>query len=108
MILLIALAGVGALAAPAAPPGSVLIDDFKDAGRWQASASDQVQSRLSQDAQGAMCLHYDFGRVSGYAVARRRLALELPAHYRFTLQLRGEGAPNAFQPPIESLPKREC
>ena len=57
---LAALAGVGALAAPAAPPGSLLIDDFKDAGRWQATASDQVQSRLSQDAQGALCLHYNF------------------------------------------------
>ena len=94
---LAALAGVGALAAPAAPPGSLLIDDFKEAGRWQATASDQVQAHVSPDAQGALCLHYNFGRVSGYAVARRTLALELPAHYRFTLRLRGEGAPNAFQ-----------
>ena len=98
----VASAGVAALVAltlslALAAPAPQLLDDFRDTSRWQASASDQVQARLSQDAQGALCLHYDFGRVSGYAVARRTLALELPAHYRFTLRLRGEGAPNAFQ-----------
>ena len=94
---LAALACIDAEAGPAASGNSLLIDDFKDAGRWQATASDQVQARVSPDAQGALCLHYNFGRVSGYAVARRTLALELPAHYRLTLRLRGEGAPNAFQ-----------
>lgn len=74
-----------------------LLDDFRDVSRWTASASDQVQARINTDAQGAMCLHYDFGRVSGYAVARRTLALELPAHYAFTLRLRGQGEANAFQ-----------
>ena len=78
-----------------------MLDDFHDLGRWQASASDQVQARLSSEksASGgtAMCLHYDFGRVSGYAVARRSLALDLPAHYGFTLRLRGHGAANALQ-----------
>ncbi|OYU74758.1 MAG: hypothetical protein CFE45_34100, partial [Burkholderiales bacterium PBB5] len=74
-----------------------VIDDFRDASRWQASASDQVQARVAPSAQGGLCLHYDFGRVSGYAVARRAVALQLPAHYRFTLRLRGIGAANAFQ-----------
>ena len=83
--------------AAGAVPSSRLIDDFRDAGRWQASASDQVQVRVAGDGRGATCLHYDFGRVSGYAVARRTLALELPAHYAFTLRLRGNGPPNAFQ-----------
>ena len=83
--------------AAGAVPSSQLIDDFRDASRWQASASDQVQVRVAGDGRGATCLHYDFGRVSGYAVARRTLALELPAHYAFTLRLRGSGPPNAFQ-----------
>ena len=78
-------------------PADELLDDFKDLSRWSATASDQVQSRISTDARGAMCLHYDFGRVSGYAVARRALPLDLPAHYAFTLRLRGQGAANAFQ-----------
>ena len=74
-----------------------VIDDFRDAARWQASASDQVQARVAPGAQGGLCLHYDFGRVSGYAVARRAVALDLPAHYRFNLRLHGSGAANAFQ-----------
>ncbi len=87
-----------ARSAPAAQPGhSVLLDDFSQVGRWQASASDQVQARISRDASGAMCLHYDFGRVSGYAVARREMPLDLPEHYAFTLRLHGRGAGNAFQ-----------
>ena len=76
---------------------TVLLDNFKDLAPWQASASDQVQARIQPDATGAMCLHYDFGRVSGYAVARRALPLTLPAHYGFTLRLHGQGAANAFQ-----------
>ena len=78
-----------------------LLDDFHDTRRWQATASDQVQARISSEKSStgvlAMCLHYDFGRVSGYAVARRKLPLDLPAHYGFTLRLRGQGAANAFQ-----------
>ena len=76
---------------------TLLLDDFKNLAPWQASASDQVQARIQHDASGAMCLHYDFGRVSGYAVARRALPLDLPAHYGFTLRLFGQGAANAFQ-----------
>ena len=76
---------------------TVLLDDFKNLAPWQASASDQVQARIQHDATGAMCLHYDFGRVSGYAVARRALPLDLPAHFGFTLRLHGQGAANAFQ-----------
>ena len=76
---------------------TLLLDDFKNLAPWRASASDQVQARIQHDATGAMCLHYDFGRVSGYAVARRTLPLDLPAHYGFTLRLHGQGAANAFQ-----------
>ena len=92
------LLGAGAGPALAQPsPASVLLDDMRDASRWQALGSDQVQARVQADGRGGLCLHYDFGRVSGYAVARRTLALELPAHYGFTLRLRGKGAPNALQ-----------
>jgi hypothetical protein len=83
--------------AAAAAPSTQVIDDFRDAGRWQASASDQVQARVASDGRGGTCLHYDFGQVSGYAVARRTLALDLPPRYGFTLRLRGEGPANAFQ-----------
>jgi len=74
-----------------------LLDDFRDAARWQASASDQVRSSLERGPRGSLCLRYDFAGVSGYAVARRALPLELPPHYAFTLRLSGQGPANAFQ-----------
>ena len=92
---------------PSAAPASVaalppnittqVLDDFRNPGRWDAQASDQVLARVSQDDRGATCLQYDFGRVSGYAVMRRALPLTLPAHYGFTLRLRGRGPANALQ-----------
>ena len=77
--------------------GTELLDDFRDAARWQASASDQVQATLEPGPRGGLCLRYDFAGVSGHAVARRALPLDLPPHYAFTLRLSGEGPPNAFQ-----------
>ena len=77
--------------------GTELIDDFHDATRWQASASDQVKATLERGPRGSLCLRYDFAGVSGYAVARRAIPLALPAHYAFTLRLSGEGPANAFQ-----------
>ncbi len=73
-----------------------VLDDFSDATRWQVSASDQVKASLHR-APGALCLRYDFGGVSGHALLRRELALELPAHYVLKLRLRGRGPPNALQ-----------
>lgn len=92
-----AAGGAGGAGAAAAPPATQVIDDFRDLGRWQPSASDQVRARTSAAPGGGLCLHYDFGAVSGYAVARRTLALQLPAHYRLRLKLWGEGPPNAVQ-----------
>ncbi|WP_395700887.1 discoidin domain-containing protein [Aquabacterium sp.] len=93
-------AAMAAAMAAAAAPGTRLLDGFEDLLPWAASASEQVSARIEPAAgpQGrALCLHYDFNGVSGYAVARRRLALPLPARYAFTLQVRGEGASNQFQ-----------
>jgi hypothetical protein len=86
-----------ALALPAPAAQALLIDDFQDAARWRAAASDQVQAALRRDADGALCLDYDFAGVSGYAFIRRELALPLPAHYAFELRLRGSGPPNDLQ-----------
>jgi len=75
-----------------------VLDDFRDASVWQAKASDQVVARVERDARGGgLCLHYDFGRVSGYAVMRRAMPLQLPAHYGFSLRLQGQAPANAFQ-----------
>ena len=77
-----------------------LLDDFSDSTPWQASASDGVQASLRtvRGAGGpALCLDFDFGAVSGYAVARRELPLDFPQNYEFTFGLRGDAPPNTLQ-----------
>ena len=73
-----------------------VLDDFSDATRWQVSASDQVKASL-RSTGGALCLRYDFAGVSGHALLRRDIALEMPAHYMLKLRLRGKGPANALQ-----------
>lgn len=85
------LASVVAVVAPAR-----VLDDFDRVAAWQASASDGVSSRVSADA-GALRLDYDFARVSGYAVARRRLAIDWPANFTLTLRVRGTANVNDLQ-----------
>jgi hypothetical protein len=74
-----------------------VLDDFRDASHWRAAASDQVQATMQRDANGALCLRYDFAGVSGHALLRRELPLGLPAHYAMRLRLRGFGPANALQ-----------
>ena len=74
-----------------------VLDDFRDATRWRVGTSDQVKASVQRDARGALCLRYDFGGVSGHALLRRELPLELPPYYVLQLRLRGSGPPNALQ-----------
>ena len=84
--------------AVAAEADTRVLDDFSDTSAWQASASDEVRASVERAPQGqGLCLRYDFGRVSGYAVLRRTLGFELPPHYALRLRLRGSGPPNALQ-----------
>ncbi len=85
-------------AAQSAPLRHELLDDFKNVALWQASASDQVRAALRVDASdGSLCLDYDFGGVSGYAVMRRELPVEWPQHFELRLRFKGAGAVNDLQ-----------
>lgn len=95
-----------ALATPcafaAAPQGGSmqLLDDFHDLSPWQADASNGVEASLRAvpGSQGqALCLDFDFGAVSGYAVARRELPLDFPQNFEFVFGLRGDAPSNALQ-----------
>jgi hypothetical protein len=90
---------IGALALLAAPAcgQSQLLDDMGDAAAWSAIASEQVSARIARDADGSLCLHYDFGGVSGYAVMRRRLPLDWPQAFELKARLKGGGATNDLQ-----------
>jgi hypothetical protein len=46
---------------------------------------------------GALCMDFDFGTVSGYAVVRRELPLDYGDNYEFSFALRGETPVNALQ-----------
>jgi len=77
-----------------------LLDGFEDASPWQANASDAVVASIRQipghDGQ-ALCLDFDFGKVSGYAQLHRVLALEIPDNYEFSFWVRGAAPVNALQ-----------
>jgi hypothetical protein len=74
------------------------LDDMTDATAWKASASDQVKASLTRDPRDhSLCLTYDFGGVSGYAVMRRELPVSWPADFALTTQLKGTGRANDVQ-----------
>lgn len=77
-----------------------LLDGFEDIAAWQVAASDEVKAtlRIAAGSEGnALCMDFDFGAVSGYAVARRELALEYGEDYEFSFDLRGEAPVNTLQ-----------
>lgn len=90
-----------AIAAPPALPAPKVLDDFDDIGAWKLVLSDQISGSLRpvSGAGGgrALCLDYDFHKVSGYVGIRRALGIEYPANYRFGFQLRGDSPGNDLQ-----------
>jgi hypothetical protein len=73
---------------------------MEDVARWPAKGSDSVAAS-SAPVPGvsgrAVELHYDYGRVSGYAYLRRAAAIELPGNYEIRFRLRGNGGRNDLQ-----------
>ena len=94
--LLVALC-VAAASAQAAPLRHEVLDDFRDASAWTASASDQVYASLRTDRDGSLCLEVNFAGVSGYAVMRRALPMTWPERFDLVARLKGAGATNDFQ-----------
>jgi hypothetical protein len=77
-----------------------VLDDFADPSAWTLSASDDVRAAL-RPAQGphggALCIDFDFGKVTGYVSARRALPIDYPARFEFRLNVRGDAPANALQ-----------
>lgn len=87
-------------AAPAEPAPARVLDDFADITAWQVSTSDDVRAKLrsASGSEGrALCMDFDFGTVSGYAVAHRELALEYAENFELSFGLKGRGPPNSLQ-----------
>ena len=99
--LLLALATLMATAtATDARARDVLLDDFADPSVWTISASDDVKAALrpTRGPQGsALCIDFDFGKVTGYVTARRALPIDYPSRFEFLLNVRGDAPPNSLQ-----------
>jgi hypothetical protein len=77
-----------------------MLDDFDDPSAWSLVASDDVQAALHPidgERGKALCIDFDFGRVTGYVAARRTLAIDFPERYELALRVRGDAPPNALQ-----------
>lgn len=99
VVLASALAGalIGGSAQASVPR---VIDDFESIAHWTTFASDQVKVAVRQDAGNtgkALCMDYDFNGVSGYAVARRKLPMDYPANYEYSIRLRGDAPANNLE-----------
>ncbi len=82
---------------PAAP---ITLDDFESLAAWSPHPSDGVDLHLAQEAGAhgqAMRLDFDFHSRGGYAIARRKVDLDLPANYAFTFALRANAPINNLE-----------
>jgi len=83
-----------------APRANMILDDFESPSQWTLIASDDVKATLRPvdgEHGRALCIDFDFGRVTGYVAARRTLPIEFPARYELALRVRGDAPPNALQ-----------
>jgi hypothetical protein len=70
-----------------------VLDDFEHPGSWEAAPSTGVHLALvpGEGYRGrGMCMEVDFRGGAGYAIARKKLSLTLPANYQFSFRLRGD------------------
>jgi len=78
----------------------VVVDDFESLEAWTAIPSDGVTASL-QATDGvdgkALKLDFDFRQGSGFCVVRRAVPRDLPANYRFSFFVRGDGLPNNLE-----------
>jgi hypothetical protein len=56
---------------------------------WTAKPSEGVEMHLTREGEGNR-IDFDFHAHAGYAIARRQIALTVPANYQFTFRVRGE------------------
>jgi hypothetical protein len=96
-------AALGTACHPAPRPaadGTRMLDDFEDLTGWRAIGSDGVTSAIGAvpGVHGrALRLAVDLGGTAGYGVARRAIALELPADFTLSFELRGDIPPNNLE-----------
>ena len=83
------------------PRGTVKpLDRFETVAPWRVAVSDGVAATLAptQGPSGpALRFDFDLGGTAGYAAAQRALAIDLPANYEITFDMRADAPDNEFQ-----------
>jgi hypothetical protein len=89
-----------ALCPPAALSQGRMLDDCDTLADWKPLASEGAGAELTEaPGRNGKCLvlKYDLSNVRGYAIARKECAIELPANYQFTFDLKAEAGVNNFE-----------
>lgn len=80
-----------------APASARVLDDFESLQGWQAQPASGVKATLALESVGtghALRMDFDFQKGGGYAVLRKAITADVPAHYEFTFRLRARAKPN--------------
>jgi F5/8 type C domain len=80
--------------------GTGVLDDLRDATRWQAVASGEAELKLSTrigPRGSALCLDFDFKGGGGFVVARREVELTLPEAFAFSFRIGGDAPRNTVE-----------
>jgi hypothetical protein len=83
----------------ASPARAALLDDFEDLAAWRIEATEGVKAVLRAEpgvTGSALCIEFDFGSVSGYALARRELPIDFPKDFELDVAVRGDAPRNAL------------
>ncbi len=86
--------------APADSLGPRVVDAFERLDDWSPHPADGVRLTLHPDrgrSGQALRMDFDFQGGGGYAIARRTLALDLPADYAFSFWIRGDAPANTLE-----------
>jgi hypothetical protein len=100
LVTLCALASSAPLVAQDSSGSARILDRFETIVPWRVAASDGVAASLAAaqgPARAALRLDFDLGGTAGYAAAQRPLAIDLPANYEITFDLRADAPANEFQ-----------
>jgi hypothetical protein len=79
---------------------SRMLDDFSDVGPWRPVTSEGARLVLDR-AEGrngtALLMDFDLSGVFGYVIAQKDFAIDLPANYQFTFDMKAETPVNNFE-----------
>jgi hypothetical protein len=77
-----------------------ILDSFDPLTGWKALPSEGASLTIGSapgKTGNALMIDFDLSKASGYVIARKDFAIDLPADYQFTFDLRGETPVNNFE-----------